>query len=106
MTRCAIRCMINTACSRTTPCAGHTTRGSCYTRGRAMSGTSDDTKSAPQIDVDDVAARNPNVDLRQLHEAQAVLRELRAEGVARATYSIGSPYERAGRLMRQRLRVR
>jgi hypothetical protein len=55
-----------------------------------MPGSED--RVGPAIDVDEAVARNPNVDVDQLREAQELIGELREKGVAPPRYAIGSPY--------------
>jgi hypothetical protein len=45
-------------------------------------------------DVDEVAERNPAVDVDKLREAQQLIEELRERGVIGPSYDIASPYER------------
>lgn len=59
-----------------------------------MSATDPKTAATPLQDVDEVVARNPKVDPRQLREAQTLLKQLREEGLERPSYGIASPYER------------
>lgn len=42
--------------------------------------------------IEEMARRNPKVDLAQLREAEAAMRELRARGVTPPTNSVRTPY--------------
>lgn len=46
------------------------------------------------LDIEDVAANNPQVDTRQVREVLDILRELRKSGITRASYNLVSPYSR------------
>jgi hypothetical protein len=52
----------------------------------------DPDQSAPRID--ELAERNPGVDMEKFREAQAILQALKEAGVPRQEYSIASPYSR------------
>jgi hypothetical protein len=60
-----------------------------------MSG-SDRKEQAPRPPdpAEKMAEVNRNVDVGQVREAQALLEELRRQGLARPEYEIASPYER------------
>lgn len=48
---------------------------------------------AKEVDVEEVAKRNPPVDVAQLREAQALMEDLRKHGLNKPGYNLTSPYE-------------
>jgi hypothetical protein len=69
-----------------------------------MSGSEDKRDAVAQPDVERVAETNPKVDITQIREAQALLAELKQQGLVRPEYEIASPYARPRRSReRQRL---
>ena len=56
---------------------------------------SDQNDEHPAVPDEKRAAEdNPKVDIEQVREAQALLEELRRQGLVRPEYEIASPYER------------
>jgi hypothetical protein len=52
-------------------------------------------KTSPTIpDVRKAAKKNPQVDVKQVEEAQSLLEELRKTGRGHREYGLGSPYAR------------
>lgn len=59
-----------------------------------MSGSDRKEKSPAQPDAETIAEGNTKIDIGQVREAQALLEELRRQGLVRPEYEIASPYER------------
>jgi hypothetical protein len=66
-----------------------------------MSGSRASRPSGPAVKAEEVARTNRNVNLDQIKEAEAVLGELRNQGLARRGYGLSSPYETPRRIRRQ-----
>ncbi len=60
-----------------------------------------DSEHKPLPDIEETAESNPKIDVGQIREAQALLRELREQGLSRPEYGIVSPYERRPAHVRQ-----
>ncbi len=57
-----------------------------------------------ELPVEEIISGNPQIDADQFRDAQVLLNALRKEGLARPTYSLGSPYRRGRQPMHRQTR--